>query len=416
MLLEDVRVHSATISRYAERYINDGSPSGFSERNSTSADTSPFGLKAPFALSILTADAVRDFGCRDRAPVVNALLAHNAVFVHPDMDHRFTEDSSGLDAELARSDVLVVPTASGRTVQFFSVEPHDYVKLHYAGVLGRMRRELPFAKAIAGPETSVLIEKAISDGTLPALLHVLPEPYARVAAFSAANAQSEWGMVYRASNPFGGNASQIAALLPCFALFSADRLAPHHASLIAQILERRARGAADYFLGELILPTVDMYFMLLRTLGLQAEWNAQNLLFGFNADFDIVAVVMRDLESVDKDISLMQQLGLAAEFASAPYKCIDSTQYNYQIKHSFMFDFKLGESVLKPLYSAASRTLSLDFTQFAEVVRRRVAEHLHYLPDNFFPQNKWYSFDRVLVDQTRDWRPYLEHETPAFRL
>src|ERR1043165_6217645 len=112
MLLKDVQLHRATIGRYAERYINDGSPSGFSERNSTSADTSPFGLKPPFNLSVLTARTTRDFGCLARAPVLNAHLPHDAVFVHPDMDHQFTEDSSGVDAALARSEVLVAPTAS----------------------------------------------------------------------------------------------------------------------------------------------------------------------------------------------------------------------------------------------------------------------------------------------------------------
>jgi hypothetical protein len=416
MLLKDIQLHSATIGRYAERYINDGSPSGFSERNSTSAETSPFGLKPPFKLSILTAEKTRDFGCVARASVLNTQLPHDAIFVHPDMHDQFMHDSSGVGATLTRSEVLVAPTASGRTVQFVSAEPHDYVKLHYAGVLGRMRRELPFAKAIAGPETSAIIENAIAKKLLPPLLHVLPEPYARIAAVPNGDALNEWGMVYRSATPIGANTSQIAVLLPCFALFSVDRLAPHHPSILAQILQKHSRVATGYFMESLILPMVDMYFMLLRTLGLQAEWNAQNLLFGFSRDFEVVAIVMRDLESVDKDISLMRHLGLAARFESAPYKCIHSTQYNYQIKHSFMYDFKLGESVLRPLFAAAANCIDINFARFASIVGSHVSEHTRHLPDDFFPKAKWYSFERVLVDQSRDWRPYVEHGAPAFRL
>jgi hypothetical protein len=223
-------------------------------------------------------------------------------------------------------------------------------------------------------------------------------------------------MVYRSATPVGTNTAEIAVLLPCFALFSADRLAPHHPSLLSQILEGNSGRATDYFMETLILPTVDMYFMLLRTLGLQAEWNAQNLLFGFSRGFEVVAIVMRDLESVDKDISLMRRFGLEARFESEPYKCIESTQYNYQIKHSFMYDFKLGESVLRPLFVAAADWIGIDFARFASIVSARVSEHTRHLPDDFFPKGKWYSFERVLVDQSRDWRPYVEHGAPAFRL
>jgi len=413
MLLKDVRLHPRTIMRYAERFINDGSPSGFSELNSTSPATSPFGFKPYFTLLSARSTNVRTFGSLTDAPFVMDRLPSDSIYVHPDMEKVLRDQ--GTDCDLRRTNMLVAPTASGRTVQILSGNSNDYLKLHYARVLGRMTRELSFAKAISGPETSRLIEAAVQKKELPAALHLLPEPFARVVSFETPTGDKEWGMVYRRSDPIGPEAEKIRILLPCFSLFSADRFAVHHPTLLSQVLSEVGGDADEYFVETIVTPVIDAYFMLLRILGLQAEWNAQNLLFGFSADFRCAFVVMRDLESVDKDISLMERVGVSTDFDSAPYKCIDASQYNYQIKHSFMFDFKLGECVLRPLFGAASCQLKMGFDTFASVVRTRVVKHLGYLPPNFFPDGRWYSFDKVLVDQRSDARPYLEHRSPVFR-
>jgi hypothetical protein len=415
MLLKEVRLHSSTITQYAERFINDGSPSGFPELHSTSADTTPFGLKPYFHVLSMQSSRVREFGRVGDAPLMAGSLPADAIFVHPDVPRMALEESEGSEVAFTETDILVVPTASGRTVQILSKSPHDYLKLHYPKVLGRMTRELTFPKAIAGPESSSIIEAAIEGGDLPSALHVLSEPYARVLEVKTKQGVEEWGMVYRRAAPVGKRVGDIKILLPCFALFSADRFKVHHPTIIAQILGGFENRGAEYFIEMIVGPIIDSYFMLLRTLGLQAEWNAQNLMLGFSDDFRTVAIVMRDLESVDKDITLMAALGRPSVFESAPYKCIKAGQYNYQIKHSFMFDFKLGECVLRPLFLAAAVGLRMELDEFRCIVRDRVAQHVRKLPSKFFPAGRWYSFDRVLVDQRRNARPYLEHSNPLFR-
>ncbi len=77
---------------------------------------------------------------------------------------------------------------------------------------------------------------------------------------------------------------------------------------------------------------------MLSTGGLQGEWHAQNVLFAFDASWHCVATVLRDMESVGRDLPLMKKAGRSTALASYPYKCLESEKYNYAIRHSFMFD------------------------------------------------------------------------------
>lgn len=414
MLLEDVQRHGRRICRYAERFLNDGSPSGLSERNSTSSETSPFGLRPHFSLPTATSESFKEFGDISRAPAVAKNLAPNEVAIHPDMQMVASEHFT-LSVRAAHKALLATPTASGRTVQLISKKSDDYLKLHYAGVLGRITRELPYSKSIAGPETSIIVEKAIAAGRLPSSLHILSEPFARVLTTKRSGVAREWGMIYRSARPVGPSSDILHFTLPCFSLFSTDRLAVHHPPLLFQILSSAGRDPCAYLMDKIVAPLIDGYFSLLGGFGLQPEWNAQNIMFGFSEDLREVAIIMRDLESVDKDLTMMEQLGLDTQFESAPYKCIDASQYNYRIKHSFMYDFKLGECVLRPLFGATGSLIGLSFAAFAEIVRSMAARHLGNLPGDFFPRGVWYSFDNALVDQTKDARPYLEHSDPPFR-
>jgi len=124
---------------------------------------------------------------------------------------------------------------------------------------------------------------------------------------------------------------------------------------------------------------------------------------------------MRDLESIDKDLTMMDALKIIHDFKCYPYKCIEAGQYNYAIKHSFMFDFKLGESILDPLLLLLDEAYGIRIEKSRNQIKEITRPYLKNLPDDFFPKNKWFIFDRVLVDQSRSERPYLELDNPKFR-
>jgi len=154
---------------------------------------------------------------------------------------------------------------------------------------------------------------------------------------------------------------------------------------------------------------------LLINSGIQAEWHAQNLLIGFDENFLPIKFITRDLESMDKDISLIEQFKLPFKFESYPYKCIYDSQDNYKIKHSFMFDFKLGEYIIQPLLNFLESVYFVSSQTLVSSIKSCSAKQIEKLPDDYFPKNEWYVFENVMIDRTTDKRPYLKFANPKFR-
>jgi siderophore synthetase component len=415
MLLHAIRNSPADSLRYMERFVNDGSISGFSKRYTTSEATSPFGDTQGFHLYLARASSDR-FITRGVIPSWPAapFADDNAwIFVHPDMiSHHELED---LDISLIKQDRLkVLPTASGRTVQFANARADDYVKLHYIGILGRVDRRLPFKAAISGPEASAILQVASDQGILHDSLAFLPEPGGRV--LETGSPVREWGMTWRGCTPYGPRASRIAYLIPMFSLFSSDLYAPQDMPLLCQLIDIAGVQASDFVVETLLIPMVRGYFATIRDLGLQPEWNAQNVLLATDHDFGVTAFVMRDLESVDKDVTLRTRLGLPCSFESAPRKCIQDSQYNYRIKHSFMFDYKFCGYIIEPILKFIASQYTLSYESLVARVHEVVDDCLRDLPNDFFPEDGcWYGFAPVLIDQSQAWRPYVKHPIPVFR-
>jgi hypothetical protein len=407
MLLSEIISQPYNSRMYLERYVNDGSPSGFSTQHTTQLNTSPFGLNPDFNPYICYAptEYFKNYGY---IPQINN--SDNWIIIHPDM----IQNSFFLNKKfhLEQFNSKVVPMASGRTVQFFNGFNNDYVKLHYVGILGRIRRELPYFKAIAGAELSKFLSTAIEQKLLDGKIAILPEIGARVLTDEN---NYEWGMVWRKNIPFGLDTEKYIYLFPSFSIFSKDRLNPNHFPILKQIIDTYHFEPEKYTLEVIIFPLIKCYFNLIQTLGLQPELNSQNLLIAFNKDFSDCSFVLRDLESIDKDLTLMKSIGLNFKSESYPYKCIEKEQYNYTIKHSFMYDFKLGESILEPIVNLLSKYYIIDKKQVQTKIKNYANTFINDLPHNFFPKNKWYSFEKVLIDQTKKERPYLENFDLKFR-
>jgi hypothetical protein len=393
---------------YAERFVNDGSPSGFSFKNTTSEWTSPIGPVRTFSPLILrgAVEDFRDFGTLNTDDLEPSYRQRDWIFVHPDMRVALEKELVEVEADPFYA---ASPTSSGRTVRLINHPKKDYVKLSYAGILGRIDRALPVIKAIAGPETSIILKDAANRGLLPASLGFHEEPLARIWR----PGDSAWSMVWRSGVPTFCDARKYLACVPIFSLFSKDRLNPQDPSLLSQLIEVSGTDPATYLLENLIAPILEAYFFLIAELGLQPEWNSQNLMVLLGENLEVLGISMRDLESVDKDLTIMESLGLPAVFESFPYKCIANSQYNYQIKHSFMFDFKLGACVFEPLLEVL-----VDKSRRAGVVveiRRLVSLLSRTLPEDFFPASSWFSFADVPYDTNGPTRPYVENPCPTYR-
>jgi hypothetical protein len=403
--------NSAGVTQYLERYVNDGSPSGFTEVNSTSTRTDPFGTVPWFQLYICRApdEWFRNYGEIPNWPVGSSSDAW--ILLHPDMS-----SCAGIVSERISVQLLdrfeVVPTSSARTVQFRGAPHRDYVKLHYDAVLGRVNRSLTERKAIAGYEISTLLTEAISAGTLESKLCLMPETGARIIYNQQTAPPSEVGMIWRSQAIVGPSASSVQHMVPFFSLVSTDRFVPYDPPIIQQLMDGQTNKRM-IALERLLFPIVRAYFSLIKTIGLQPEWNAQNLLVGLDEDFEITAIIMRDCGEVEKDQTRRAELGLTTAFASAPYKCISDNDETYRIRHSFAFDFKVGEYILEPIVRAMNRIYSINAASMREDLRQEVRSQMRGLPEDFFPINgKWYAHERILLTGQR---PYVAFDGLKFR-
>lgn len=413
MLLESLVRRPLRGLQYLERYVNDGSPSGFTAINRTSQNTDPFGLTPHFNLSIVSGPPswFTIFGNAPQWTVGAYNPNRRWLLVHPDMVTASALTREHLSISLDES--LVVPTSSSRTVQFEPPAQPDYVKLHYANTLGRIKRDMPLRKLLAGLETSDMIRVAIEARGLPSSLLALPETGGTILTIPANDAKIEWGMAWRPFVPIGPGAQHVFHLWPFFSLFSIDRLASYDPPLIAQLLGMLAKPPISFCVDEIVEPIVASYVALITTLGLQPEWNAQNLLLALDKSLRIVGIVMRDMTDVERDISIRTRLGLSVEFESMPYKCIsDSDDELYRIRHSFAFDSKLSNYVLDPLARTLAQEYNLSVHEVRGAFRECVSEHIGTLPGDFFPADGCaYEHEKILLTGER---PYVT-SIPLYR-
>jgi hypothetical protein len=393
---------------YLERYVNLGSPSGFSASHSVSEHTSPLGAPTAFHLEQIELNADHVLHLGDQG-LLDRYLPPGGMLLHPDVASRVRHR-----ARITQFDGFTVsPTSSGRTVHALT-KPAFHLKMHYDAVIGRMHRALTAREASYALYISRVICQGVRSGTLPSSFGILPEFGARVSGPGAPSGLPEIGLVIRdleAVCPTGAP----FALVPAFALFSPDVNTPSDDTLLVQLARRSTLPPSEFLLTRLLFPLVDSYFSLLIRTGLQGEFHAQNVLVGLDPDGGVAQVVLRDMESVDTDESLRDELGLECERPSSDLKVISRSQPNYQTKHSFMFDFKLGEYLARPLVDTLAKAGAVDSVEICGAVRDHVRNYLGSLPSDFFPNGHWYSFDKVPIDRSTPARPYIRNEDPEFR-
>lgn len=383
-----------------ERYVNDGSPSGFSFENTPAPGFRPFDEIPQFQLPI--------FGC-DEVGAINvgtgSTLLMGELPVHPDMAKLF----HGVASISPRRELSAVATSSGRTLSIFADGKTFFVKVAYQGLLGRVTRKMTKAHVLSAIEISASYEVAIREGRLPATFNIYREHSGLY--FPDGSALHDWGYVERGSSPFP---LQDLIEVPAFSLFA--NLGGRVPTLLSALLDRvHVLRSVDGFFAHFAKPLLDLYFSSVVSLGLQPEAHAQNVIFLLNQEYLPVGTALRDMESVDKDIPLLDALGLTHQFTPTGYKFLSKSAYNYQIMHSFMYDFKLGQYLLGPLVDAwAQYSINSGLEDLEERIRSYAQHHLTQLPEDFFPKAVWYDYEPVVHEGARP-RHYREHLRPRFR-
>lgn len=407
MLLREIAARPTIARRYMERYVNNGSPSGFTYEYTSSSETSPFGATPSFPL--LTASLpdllIEDLG------MLPDWLCPGQIPLHPDMarEELIISNCGNIHA----TPLQVTPTASARTVEVIDPTYTGFVKLSYKGLLGRVDRQISRSHALSAIDVTSILDRATKEQILPTVFSFLREAGARVGSLNTpTGTRDEWGTVFREIDPSPRQA-RTAFLIPAFALFASDVNAPADPPLLNQLFELQKVPADEYLFDNIVAPIVVCYFELLLTCALQFECNAQNVLLGFDSHGNVTTVAFRDFESVDKDVSLSEDLKLGMVFSSSPFKCVHRELYNYSIKHSFMYDFKLGEYILSPTIGTVPEEAAR--SRLVRRTRDLGRSYVDRLPPSFFPSDgKWYSYPNVVVDKTIK-RPYFGTPEPKYR-
>lgn len=372
---------------YCERYINDGSPSGFTFINTTSVGTRAYDKVSSIKVPIIEFNSNKKFSYFGDSITI---IDDNQLIIHPDMLHNIYDHTNIKNIQY----VEAIPLASNRTV--FIPQFNKYIKLQYNGLIGRIERYITCTHIRHSMSVNTIFRGLNWDNTP---FHFFPEVHGRIY-------NQNIGMIVRNADiipKFNG------VIVPAFSLFSVDKNAPNDDSILLQLISRTSMDKDEFVLSKFILPAISLYFKILLETGLQIEAHSQNICY-IISDFNI-EIAIRDFESIDKDLEIAPKYN---NLFNPKYKCIDKTSQDYAKRHSFMFDFKLGEYLITPILVEAGKA-GCNINLLVERVKQSVNNYMSLLPDDFFPHDHWYSFPNQLIDRTSAGRPYKENCSPKYR-
>ena len=396
-----------------ERYINDGSPSGFTKIRNTHEKYTPYSKKTTEfnIVGVSIQNNCTDYGNKPE------WLDEKEILIHPEYN----------DCPFAKNKVsthTVIPTASSRTV--FISDKKCYAKLQYNNLIGRLERVFSPEKIDNAVKISEILKEKFDDGVFSNDLFFLPENFGRIIDFGSnhkAKFEKQYlGMIIRDYKPYPDKYIKDIQwrLIPSFSLFSKEyKDADFSKSILELLFDFRNEMQLNYetfLLEKIIKPVFKLYFELLIETGLHIEGHSQNILYLISINknkLDVVGAVVRDFESFDKDTAILKKRGLYSEFRNLEEKINSPGTEKYIKRNSFLFDFKLGEYLITPLLEHSCK-IKKDFDKggIIETIKefnKQYIEQLEELSPNFYPQDKWWSYDNVEIDRSKDDRPWIEN-------
>jgi len=401
---------SVALLDYLERWVNDGSPSGFGVEGQMSSHTSPLGNEPYFNPLV-----VEDSTLLQRECLVSNILPSPKLplgfLIHPDMRGKW--ESYGLNLSLRR-DVVLIPTSSGRTARVSGSSNLGYVKFDYDATLGRVNRSINRTKGLASLEMSDELIRLLRSNSFSNIV-ILPE-YAVELVRPKGHNGAYSGLLHRdgrfVGHPESSATDTCAQLIPLFSFWSTDRKTGRDDIVLDRVFggdPEKLALALEFSATELL----DFYFSALLRAGLQLEYNAQNILVGVDNKSHPSCVCLRDFSSTEKDVTIRSSLGLSTDFKSLPYKKLEAGTDEYKKRHSFAFDFKLSQYVAAPIAELLNRFFGGRGDNLISSLRARTSDWLMGSRDDLFPEGGvWYRHPKV--DLTAD-RPYQKCRNPLLR-
>ncbi len=400
-----------------ERYINDGSPS--KNNSTTSENTAPKSSNKDFTLKLI--EFSNDIIIEDLGHNISNIPS-KAIYIHPDMlNTNILKEQS----YIVLGETVVEPTSSGRTVLSKSTVPISFIKLAYPKCLGRLTRHMGKEKILSACEVTDRLIDAIDNNQMNPKFALLKEHSGRIAHIPIHDYLYEWGMIIREYTPYP-YINHEEFMMPFFSLFSSEynpfreKTDDSHVPFLKQFYDNQSKDANTFLLNDIIFPLYDCYFDALLKTGIELEAHAQNMLLSFDNNFKIQRIICRDLESAGRDVTLMERLGINYDL-NIKYKCnqllskdINEKYAKWYINHSFMFDFKLGEYIITPLLSCASKCIpGVNVEELVKNIKEYNQQYIVQLPD-FFPLD-WCYYSNENFEKTGNKKVYIWENNPKYR-
>lgn len=402
---------------YLERYVNNGSPSGFSI-NTTSDKTSP--KKGDKYFNML------EFEDNDATFIIGKtkdIFNRPFNYAHPDcINSPFLKK-----ANVKPSKYIVMPTSSARTMLLSNTSNNDFIKLTYDKIIDRSPRFIFLKDALISLENTYKLQKAIDDEIMPKTFAILPETSAKVTILKNNDEEVSWGTIYREKNPYP-NINGNKPYIPAFSLFSKDHKNKVNDPLITKLINLSNKTPKQYLLNILDI-TIDSFFALVINCGLFSEMHAQNCLYEIDENYNITRLILRDMQDIAKDTLIkpndpfpymteeIEKYVEILEKRNFDSYELPKTKYRHQRDISYYYDFKLGEYLLKPLIKTVSNHYNINKKVFYSYIKEKVnSTYTPLLPKDYFP-NEWYKIRKELYDfknKSLDYY-YIKKKNPKFR-
>lgn len=394
---------------YLERYVNNGSPSGFTDLRTTSDRTNPFIGEERFPLL--------EFIDTDIECIIlgakHECFERGVNYGHPDSIN--SEILIGSGRKIVESHFVASPTAGARTMLIRSPNIRGYLKLTYdVSRIGRVDRQIALKNCQSSLEVSECFKKCIDEKKFPPTFSLLLETSAKISVLELTDKVYQWGVIFREGKPYP-YIDKNTQLIPGFSLFGIDRHAKDDEFLINQFIEI-SKSEPRKYLVNLLKMIVDCYWAVVLNCAFHLECHAQNCLFEIDEEYNINRMVIIDLDSVDKDIPLARYFGFNDKWESFPQACYVENTNNYSTRPSYMYDFKVGEYLLVPLIDVVSKKYNLNVAEVEKEIREYVQmNYTSKLPPFYFPSDGCWYYCENTERKPGEIRKYFPRENPKFR-
>lgn len=398
MLIHEIEEKPQDALAIMERLVNDGPPAKTKYINNAELESNPW-LTGEIQVYVCQWEQLEQTIVGQEPSTVKELLNPNQMFVHPDIMKRVR----GVPVKT----IAGIPTSSARTI--YIPQNNFYIKLHYPTIMGRVDKSLTSEDVNAGVEITQLLKNAIVRGKVSEYLGFLPE----VTGCIGRSGEEYSSFIIRDGNIIKNNQKEISYVCPGFSLTGRDWKRKKEKRILEQLIYEE-KGIGKDPVEKLLFPIIDVYLSLLAYEGLQPELHSQNFLLAFDRNWELTTVVLRDLDSVQKNMSIREKLGIAGE-VQMDYRCLWETQVNYREKNSFMYDFKVYEFTIRPIVDIIK---SMCYTE--DIIYKKIQEYVHSkfgeTIADIFPKNGiWYKFEDVIICTDVKRRIFLRCENAKIR-